>query len=109
MARYQHLPIYQLTYELLNRIMKVTKDFPREYRFTSGQKLQDEVIEVVVLIYKANTTDNKVPIIELILERTQVIGLLIRLCHDLRILSTKNYGALVEMTESLGRQAQGWK
>jgi hypothetical protein len=27
MAQYQHLPIYKVTYELLQQITKVTKDF----------------------------------------------------------------------------------
>lgn len=109
MARYHHLPIYRLTYELLSRVMAVTKDFPREYRFTIGQKLHDEIIELVVLIYKANATENKTSVIEIILERIQVVELLIRLSQDMRILPTKHYAALVMMTESLGRQAQGWK
>jgi hypothetical protein len=89
--------------------MVVTKDFPREYKFTLGQKIKDEVIEMVVLIYRANSTENKAPVIELFLERLQVVELLIRLCHDLRVLPTKSYAAVVEKTESLGKQAQGWK
>lgn len=109
MAQYRHLPIYRLTYELLHRVMTVTKDFPREYKFILGSKIKDEVIEMVVLIYRANSTENKAPVIELFLERLQVVELLVRLCHDLRVMSTKSYAAIVEMTESLGKQAQGWK
>ena len=51
MAQYQHLPIYKLTYDILLRIMQVTKDFPREYKYTLGQKLKDETTELIVLIY----------------------------------------------------------
>ena len=43
MAQYQHLPIYKLTYDILLRIMQVTKDFPREYKYTLGQKLKEEL------------------------------------------------------------------
>lgn len=109
MARYQHLPIYSLTYELLTALTKSLHEFPREYKFTIGQKLQDEVIGLVVLIYKANSAQAKTLIIEEFLERVQVVELLIRLSLDLRILPKKNYSALVEMVESLSRQAQGWK
>jgi hypothetical protein len=31
-----------------------------------------------------------------------------RLSHDLKILSRGHYAALAEMTDKLGRQAQGW-
>ena len=108
MAHYQHLPIYKLTYDLLLRIMQVTKNFPREYKYTLGQKLKDEIIELVVLIYKANTAKDKKHHIEMVLERIQVVQLLIRLSHDMRILPRKHYVDLVEKIDGLGRQAQGW-
>ncbi len=109
MAQYRHLPIYRLSYELLQRVVKATKEFPRDFKFTLGQKMNDEVIEMVVLIYRANSTENKAPVIERLLERLQVLELLVRLCHDLKLISTKPYASIVEMTESLGKQAQGWK
>ena len=108
MAQYQHLPIYKLTYDLLLRIMQVTKNFPREYRHTLGQKLKEEIIELVVIIYKANTAKDKEHHIEMILERIQVVQLLIRLSHDIRILPRKHYADLAEKIDSLARQAQGW-
>ena len=43
MARYQHLPIYKLSYELLARVMLLTKEFPRDHKFTLGQKIRDEI------------------------------------------------------------------
>ncbi|MBF0503987.1 MAG: four helix bundle protein [Candidatus Omnitrophica bacterium] len=109
MARYQHLPIYKLTYELLGRVMLVTKDFPRDHKYTLGQKLRDEIISCIVLIYRANSSEEKVKIINEILEKILVMELLIRLSHDMHILSIKHYAGLVEMTESLSRQAEGWK
>lgn len=88
----------------------VTKDFPREYKFTIGQKLQDEVIGLVVLIYKANSSVGERAIhIEYLLERIQVVELMVRLSQDMRILSKKHYAALIELTQSLNKQSEGWK
>ena len=109
MARYQHLPIYKLSYELLGRVMLVTKDFPRDHKYTLGQKLRDEIISVIVLIYRANSSQQKVQIINEILERILVVELLIRLSQDMRILTKNHYAGLAEMIESLARQAEGWK
>lgn len=89
--------------------MTITKEFSREYKFTLGQKIKDEVIELVILIYRANSAENKTEHIEAMLERLQVVELLLRLCHDMRLIPMKDYAAIVEMTESLGKQAQGWK
>ena len=108
MAQYHHLPIYKLTYDLLLRIMEVTKNFPREYKYTLGQKLKEEITELVVMIYKANTARHKEQHIAAILERVQVVQLLIRLSHDMRLLPRKHYADLAEKTDTLARQAQGW-
>src|ERR1039457_1618200 len=59
MAQYQHLPIYKQTYDILLRTMTATKDSPREYKFTLGQKIKDELIELVVMIYRANSAADK--------------------------------------------------
>jgi hypothetical protein len=62
----------------------------------------------VIMIYKANSARDKTEHIQIILERIQGIHLIMRLSHDLRILSRRHYAALSEMTDALGRQAQGW-
>ena len=42
MAQFQHLPIYKQTYDILLRTMTATKEFPREYKYTLGQKIKDD-------------------------------------------------------------------
>jgi hypothetical protein len=59
MARYQHLPIYKLSYELLLRVMLVVKEFPRDHKYTLGQKLRDEILSLIVLVYRANSMEHK--------------------------------------------------
>jgi len=88
--------------------MTATKGFPREYKYTLGQKIKDELVELVILIYRANSAKNKVQHIEEILERVQAVQLLMRLSHDMKILPRRHYAALSQMTENLAKQAQGW-
>ncbi|MBI1321639.1 four helix bundle protein [bacterium] len=109
MARYEHLPIYKATYDLLLAAMQGTKSFPREYKYTLGQNIKDEIVGLVVFIYRANSTRDRADHIDAILERIQVISVLIRLCHDMKIMQRKHYARLVELTQRLGQQAQGWK
>lgn len=108
MAQYEHLPIYKQTYDILLRTLTATKDFPREYKYTLGQKIKDELIDIVVLIYRANSATNKEQHIQEIMERVQAVQLLMRLSHDMKILPRRHYAALSEMTENLAKQAQGW-
>jgi hypothetical protein len=43
MAQYQYLPIYKQTYDILLRTITATKDFPRDYKYTLGQKIGKQV------------------------------------------------------------------
>jgi len=46
-AQYKHLPIYKLTYDLLLRMMVATHGFSREYKYTIGQRMKDETIDLI--------------------------------------------------------------
>lgn len=108
MAQYKHLPIYKAAYDLLLRLMMATKDFPRDYKYTLGQKMRDEVLALILFIYRANSAADRAAHITEIVERIQLVEVMLRMAHDLRVLPRGKYAGLVEMTDSLARQAQGW-
>lgn len=54
MALYSDLPVYKSTYDLLVAIFSFTKDFNKEYKYTVGESLKKETIELLTLIYRAN-------------------------------------------------------
>lgn len=108
MAQYKHLPIYKATYDLLLRLMMAIKDFPRDYKYTLGQKMRDEVLSLILFIYRANGSTDRTAHITEIVERIQLVEVMLRMAHDLRVLPRGQYAGLVEMTDSLARQAQGW-
>jgi hypothetical protein len=108
MAQYKHLPIYKAAYDLLLRLMMATKDFPRDYKYTLGQKMRDEVLGLILFIYRANSAVDRTAHITEIVERIQLVEVMLRMSHDLRVLPRGQYAGLVEMTDSLARQAQGW-
>lgn len=108
MAQYKHLPIYKGAYDLLLRFMVVTKSFPRDYKYTLGQKMRDEILDLILFIYRANSAKDRAAHITHLVERIQLIEVMLRMSHDLRVLPRGQYVGLVEMTDSLARQAQGW-
>jgi hypothetical protein len=108
MSQYKHLPIYKTTYELLQLVTMCTRDFPKDFRYSLGQKLKEECIELVLLIYRANSSRVRRAAIEAVSERLQVLELLLRLSKDMRLLSIKQFSSACELTDSLSRQAAGW-
>ena len=56
MAKYDELPVFKATYDLLLRIYMVSQHWSRDIRYTLGEELKKEVIEILQLIYQANAS-----------------------------------------------------
>jgi hypothetical protein len=109
MAIHTQLPIYKLTYELMLLAMELIKNMRRDYKSSVGQKINAECLELSLLVYKANCARDKVPHLEMLLERLQVTELLFRLAVDLALVSKGQYAKAIELTGKIGRQANGWR
>jgi hypothetical protein len=88
MALYYDLPVFKDVYQLILKIFEYTKDFPREYKYTLGQELKRDGINLVRSIYRANKSKNKVEYLETFLDDFDERGL-----SDIQIAS---YGAYKE-------------
>jgi hypothetical protein len=109
MAIHTNLPIYKVAYDLLDLSTELVKNMRRDLKHVFGSKVTAECIEILVLIGRANAARDKAPILLELLERVQVAEFLIRLAHDKKLISTKLYARSVELTTSVGRQANGWR
>lgn len=109
MALHHELPIYKAAYDLLSMAVDVTRNLPRDFKRLIGEKVREECVELMVIIFRANVAREKVPHIEQLLERVQVIELLLRMSKDKRFISTGQYAKAIEITDTIGRQASGWK
>ncbi|MFV0586433.1 four helix bundle protein, partial [Bacteroides reticulotermitis] len=69
----------------------------------------EELTELVILIYRANSTREKGPLIHEARERIELAKLGLRLLYDLRQLSMKQYVRYAEMTENISRQLAAWE
>lgn len=109
MAQYQHLPIYKQTYDLLVRVTEITRGYPRDFK-PFASKLREQVMEVVLLIYRANSVRaERARLLEQIVELMQVIELSLRLSCDMRLITKVQFSSVVAMTDSVIRQASGWR
>ena len=108
MAKYDELPVYKASYDLLLEIFLFTKDFRRDYKYTAGESLKKETLELITLIYRANSKADKRETLQLAREKIEVIRLFIRLMKDLKQVSIKKFVALNKKIESVSRQLTGW-
>lgn len=109
MALHTQLPIYRAAYSLLDTVTDVVKNMPRDFKRSIGEKISGECIEIMVLVFRANVAADKRPHLTELLERLQVIELLLRLGMDKRLIARAAYSGAVEQTTSIGKQATGWR
>lgn len=98
MSLHTNLPIYKVAYDLLDAITDLSKNMPRDFKTSIGGKLRDECVEIVVLIFRANVSNDKAAHLISLVERLQVSELLLRLSRDKRLISTGQYAKAIELT-----------
>jgi len=54
LALFSDLPVYKATYDLLLSIFRFTKDFSKEYKYTFGEIIKFEIIELITITYRSN-------------------------------------------------------
>lgn len=109
MALYYDLPVFKDTYQLTLKLFELTRDFPREYKFTLGQDMKRDCISLVRSIYRANKCKDKRSYLESFLDDFEVLKLEVRLCADLHIMSLKRQAELAVKMDSIGKQITGWR
>ncbi len=59
MALYYDLPVYKDVYNLILLLYKYTREFSREYKYTIGQDLKRDSLELVRGVYRVNKASDK--------------------------------------------------
>jgi len=109
MALYYDLPVYKDVYRLILKIYEYTKEFPKEYKYTLGQDMKKDGLQLVRSIYRANKEKDKRKYLESFLDDFEILKLEIRICTDMKILSLKKQAELSLLLDSIGRQITGWR
>ena len=111
MAQYYHLNVYKKSFDFLVEVTRQTSHFQRDFRYTLGEKLNNNTIDFIVWIYKANSAKSlceRAEFIKELLERLQYINVILRLSHELKNISKDKYFELALMTQDVEKQLNGW-
>lgn len=100
-------PILKSTYTLLQLTTRVLAGFTRDFKYSLGDKLRNEVVSLVLFVCKAKSCNaDREALVVQITEQLQVINLLVRISKDMRLVTVKQFSEVVVLTDSIGRQAQ---
>ena len=109
MSLYNELPVFKASYDLLLSVFQFTANFKREFKYTVGERLKNETLALITLVYRANSSKEKVEIIQQAREQIELIRLLIRILKDLKQISLKSFVRINEQIENVSKQLAGWQ
>ena len=105
----QESPIFTKTYDLLKWLLPATQKFPKEQRFMLAKKIQDTAFNLQDALLAAGLGYEKprhLQEADVALRRLQIY---IRLSHDLKFISMRQYEHVSRMTVEIGRILGGWR
>lgn len=105
MGLHYDLPVYKACYDLLLEIFQFIKDFSREYKYTVGESIKKQTVELLTLIFRANSRKDKEQVLQEARESIEVI----RLMKDMHEISLKRFVQVNKKVEDVSKQLTGWQ
>lgn len=111
MARTEDIPIYKHGCDLLSLAVDVQTQMPRAYKRTVGDRIHDLCAAMLEDMAMANACreGERVEHIDNLLTRLRALTAMLRVGHDKKIIATGIWSRSVEVLDTIGAQAGGWK
>ncbi|MFA5104982.1 MAG: diversity-generating retroelement protein Avd [Candidatus Margulisiibacteriota bacterium] len=96
------------TYDLIRWLMPTVSKFPKCKRYTLGQRIENNILDILALLLEANYSKEKLNILKQANLKLEVFRHLIRLSYDLRFINIRRYELISKETNEIGRLIGGW-
>lgn len=96
------------TYDLLKFVIPILSKFPRDQKFLLGDQFQRLMTEILDAFIEAYYSRRKLPLLIPANMKIEKLRYRIRLSHDFRFISNKQYGQLSDKVDEIGRMLGGW-
>lgn len=108
MALYSDLPVFKATYDLLLLTYKKQNQVPRELRYTLVREITQRLIDMLSLIFQANATREKLPLLAKARTNMEEVKIRFRLLSDLHLLGARGFADIIAREESISKQLASW-
>ncbi len=100
--------VVQKAYDFLLWLLPKVENFPRSYRFTVGERLTAQGLDLLMALVEAAYARQKGELLEQASRKVNSTRYLLRMAKDLRLMSIDAYGFSAEKLDEIGRMAGGW-
>lgn len=104
------IPIFKKSYTLYKTFYSYRNTVPKQDRYTIWQKCESILIEILerILLASQLSKDKKLPILEKVSIKLNLLRIFIRLSKETRAIDNKKYIILQELIDEIGRMLGGW-
>jgi len=89
-------------------ILERTESFPKSQRFVLGQRLSNQVMEVLELLVEAAYSREKKSVLAQANRKMEVVRWTIRMCKDRNLLSVSQFEHSAKSLNECGKMVGGW-
>ena len=97
------------TYDFVLWLLPKVESFPRSYRFTLGERLTANGLDLLTTLVEAAYAREKDALLRKASGIVNTTRYLLRLSKDLKILSLDSYGFSAGLLDEIGRMVGGWQ
>ncbi len=109
MARYDHLPLYKATLDFAIYIEQIVSGFSRYHKYTLGSELRSLSHKLVVLVIRANSTQDKKSTLDELSELIEETRVLVHISKEVKAFHNFNsFETCVRQLDGIGKQCWGW-
>jgi hypothetical protein len=102
------LPVIQKTYDLIKWYVPILNRLPQSHKFTLGERIINQLYDLLEGLVNARYSRNKLPLLEALNNKLDLLRYQTRLLHDFDLISFKRYQYISEQINSIGTELGGW-
>lgn len=101
-------PLFNHWFKTLMWFMDRTESMPKHVRFTLSQRIIQHSLDIMEGILEAIYTKERVPILQKLNQKLEILRVLIRICYERKYLSINQYRYAASQLERTGQMIGGW-
>jgi hypothetical protein len=102
-------PIFTKTYDLLLWLIPCTQKFPKDQRFVLAKRIQDTLFDLQEALIAAGMNIEKARNLQGADVRLRQLQVYLRLSHDMKFITIRQYEHVSKMTSEIGKILGGWR